>query len=137
MSKYVGETSKNLGRILAEAESANTIFFFDEADALFGKLSEVKDAHDRYAFIKGGCLLQLMEAYDGVAVLTINFRRNLYQAFAQSWLHIRISLSYNYKRSLIHIVTALSLTVDPILALLLVINHLLRPELRTPTYCYF
>lgn len=74
MSKYVGETSKNLGRIPAEAESANTILFFDEADALFGKLSEVKDTHDRYAFIKIGCLLQLMEAYDGVAVLAINFR---------------------------------------------------------------
>jgi hypothetical protein len=83
VSKYIGETEKNLSRIFEVAESANAILFFDEADALFGKRSEVKDAHDRYANIEVSYLLQQMEAYEGMAILATNFRENLDQAFAR------------------------------------------------------
>ena len=83
VSKYIGETEKNLGRIFDAAQSANAVLFFDEADALFGKRSEVKDAHDRYANIEVSYLLQRMEAYDGIAILCTNFRQNLDQAFAR------------------------------------------------------
>ncbi len=81
VSKYIGETEKNLERIFSEAESSNAILFFDEADAIFGKRSEVKDAHDRYANIEISYLLQRMEAYDGVTILATNLRNNLDDAF--------------------------------------------------------
>ena len=83
VSKYIGETEKNLSRIFAEAETSNAILFFDEADALFGKRSEVKDSHDRYANIEIGYLLQRMEEYDGVVVLATNFRKNMDEAFVR------------------------------------------------------
>jgi hypothetical protein len=83
VSKYIGETEKNLGRIFDAAQSTNAVLFFDEADALFGKRSEVKDAHDRYANIEVSYLLQRMEAYEGIAILCTNFRQNLDQAFAR------------------------------------------------------
>jgi SpoVK/Ycf46/Vps4 family AAA+-type ATPase len=83
VSKYVGETEKNLARIFAEAETASAILFFDEADALFGKRSEVKDAHDRYANIEIGYLLQRMEEYDGTVVLATNLSRNMDEAFVR------------------------------------------------------
>jgi hypothetical protein len=73
VSKYIGETEKNLENIFKAAREANAILFFDEADALFGKRSEVKDAHDRYANIEVGYLLQKMEEYDGVVILATNF----------------------------------------------------------------
>ena len=72
VSKYIGETEKNLQRIFAAAEANNAILFFDEADALFGKRSEVKDSHDRYANIEIGFLLQQLEAFHGLAVLATN-----------------------------------------------------------------
>jgi AAA+ superfamily predicted ATPase len=81
VSKYIGETEKNLDRIFAAAENANAILFFDEADALFGKRSEVKDSHDRYANIEISYLLQKMEMYQGVAILATNLRQNLDDAF--------------------------------------------------------
>jgi hypothetical protein len=81
VSKYIGETEKNLDRIFTVAENANAILFFDEADALFGKRSEVKDSHDRYANIEISYLLQKMEMYDGVAILATNLRQNLDEAF--------------------------------------------------------
>jgi hypothetical protein len=81
VSKYIGETEKNLDRIFTAAETANAILFFDEADALFGKRSEVKDAHDRYANIEVGYLLQKVEAYSGLAILASNLRQNLDDAF--------------------------------------------------------
>jgi hypothetical protein len=81
VSKYIGETEKNLDRIFNAAENANAILFFDEADALFGKRSEVKDSHDRYANIEISYLLQKMEMYDGVAILATNLRQNLDEAF--------------------------------------------------------
>jgi hypothetical protein len=83
VSKYIGETEKNLERIFAEAERSNAILFFDEADALFGKRSEVRDSHDRYANIEISYLLQRMEAYDGVTILATNLRANLDEAFTR------------------------------------------------------
>jgi len=83
VSKYIGETEKNLARIFTEATTSNAILFFDEADALFGKRSEVKDAHDRYANIEIGYLLQRMEEYDGVVILATNLRKNLDDAFVR------------------------------------------------------
>jgi SpoVK/Ycf46/Vps4 family AAA+-type ATPase len=81
VSKYIGETEKNLDRIFAAAREANAILFFDEADALFGKRSEVRDSHDRYANIEISYLLQKMEEYEGVALLATNLRQNLDDAF--------------------------------------------------------
>ena len=81
VSKYIGETEKNLDRIFAAAETANAILFFDEADALFGKRSEVRDSHDRYANLEISYLLQKMEQYEGVAILATNLRQNLDDAF--------------------------------------------------------
>lgn len=81
VSKYVGETEKNLDRIFVEAEHSNAILFFDEADAIFGKRSEIRDSHDRYANIEISYLLQKMEAYDGIAILATNLRKNLDEAF--------------------------------------------------------
>jgi len=81
VSKYIGDTEKNLNRIFTAATNANAILFFDEADALIGKRSEVKDAHDRYANIEIAYLLQKMEEYEGVTILTTNLRQNLDEAF--------------------------------------------------------
>jgi AAA+ superfamily predicted ATPase len=81
VSKYIGETEKNLDRIFTTAENANAILFFDEADALFGKRSEVRDSHDRYANIEISYLLQKMEQYEGIAILATNLRQNLDDAF--------------------------------------------------------
>ena len=81
ISKYIGETEKNLSRIFAEATTSNAILFFDEADALFGKRSEVKDSHDRYANIETSYLLQKMDEYEGVTLLATNLRKNMDAAF--------------------------------------------------------
>ncbi|HSR29396.1 MAG TPA: ATP-binding protein [Anaerolineae bacterium] len=83
VSKYIGETEKNLEKIFGEAQSSNAILFFDEADAIFGKRSEVKDAHDRYANLEISYLLQRMEMYDGVTILATNLRANLDEAFTR------------------------------------------------------
>ncbi|HEX8558846.1 MAG TPA: ATP-binding protein [Pyrinomonadaceae bacterium] len=81
VSKYIGETEKNLSRIFEEAETSNAILFFDEADAIFGKRSEVRDAHDRYANIETAYLLQRVEEFDGVVILATNLRENIDEAF--------------------------------------------------------
>jgi len=81
VSKYIGETEKNLRRIFDAAEAGGAILLFDEADALFGKRSEVKDSHDRHANIEVSYLLQRMEAYQGLAVLTTNLKSSLDPAF--------------------------------------------------------
>jgi AAA+ superfamily predicted ATPase len=91
VSKYIGETEKNLDRVFAAAEYANAVLFFDEADALFGKRSEVKDAHDRYANIEIAYLLQKMEQFDGLAILATNLKQNLDEAFAR-----RLTFSVNF-----------------------------------------
>ncbi|HST22179.1 MAG TPA: AAA family ATPase, partial [Blastocatellia bacterium] len=83
VSKYIGETEKNLSRIFHEAEQSNSILFFDEADALFGKRSEVKDSHDRYANIEINYLLQKMEEYEGIVIMASNFQKNIDEAFTR------------------------------------------------------
>jgi SpoVK/Ycf46/Vps4 family AAA+-type ATPase len=81
VSKYIGETEKNLRKVFDAADDGGTILLFDEADALFGKRSEVKDSHDRYANIEVSYLLQRMEAYRGLAILTTNMKEDLDSAF--------------------------------------------------------
>jgi hypothetical protein len=81
VSKYIGETEKNLRRVFDAAEAGGAVLLFDEVDALFGKRSEVKDSHDRYANIEVGYLLQRMETYRGLAILTTNFKQALDTAF--------------------------------------------------------
>jgi hypothetical protein len=81
VSKYIGETEKNLARVFDAAEDSGAVLLFDEADALFGKRSEVKDSHDRYANIEVSYLLQRMEAYRGLAILTSNQKAALDPAF--------------------------------------------------------
>jgi SpoVK/Ycf46/Vps4 family AAA+-type ATPase len=81
VSKYIGETEKNLQRVFATAQASNSILFFDEADALFGKRSEVKDSHDRHANIEINYLLQQIEKYDGVAIIAANRKKDIDQAF--------------------------------------------------------
>ncbi|MCW4460960.1 ATP-binding protein [Sphingomonas sp. BT-65] len=81
VSKYIGETEKNLSRIFAAAEGGGAILLFDEADALFGKRSEVQDSHDRYANIEVSYLLQRMETYAGLSILTTNLKDALDKAF--------------------------------------------------------
>ena len=83
VDKYIGETEKNLERIFAEASGVNAVLFFDEADAIFGKRSDVKDAHDRYANIESAYLLQRLETFDGLAVLATNLRANIDDAFTR------------------------------------------------------
>jgi SpoVK/Ycf46/Vps4 family AAA+-type ATPase len=83
VSKYIGETEKNLSRMFAEAQESNAILFFDEADALFGKRSEVKDAHDRYANIEINYLLQRVEEFEGVIILASNLSKNIDAAFVR------------------------------------------------------
>lgn len=93
VSKYIGETEKNLNRVFTEAQTSNAILFFDEADAIFGKRSEVKDSHDRYANIEISYLLQRMEAYDGVVILATNLRANLDEAFTRR-LHFIVEFPF-------------------------------------------
>nr|WP_206602808.1 ATP-binding protein [Leptolyngbya ohadii] len=81
VSKYIGETEKNLRRLFDAAEAGGAILLFDEADALFGKRSEVKDSHDRYANIEINYLLQRMESYRGLAILATNLKNALDTAF--------------------------------------------------------
>jgi len=81
VSKYIGETEKNLRRVFEAAEEGGAVLLFDEADALFGKRSEVKDSHDRYANIEVSYLLQQMEAYRGLAILTTNLKNSVDSAF--------------------------------------------------------
>jgi Winged helix domain, variant/ATPase family associated with various cellular activities (AAA) len=88
VSKYIGETEQNLDRIFNEAQNSSQILFFDEADALFGKRSEVKEAHDRYANIEVAYLLQKMEEFSSVAILATNLGRNLDTAFLRRLQHV-------------------------------------------------
>ena len=83
VSKYIGETEKNLGKVFDQAQSRGWILFFDEADALFGKRSETRDAHDRHANQEVSFLLQRIESFDGIAILASNLRANLDDAFAR------------------------------------------------------
>jgi SpoVK/Ycf46/Vps4 family AAA+-type ATPase len=82
-SKYIGETEKNLDRAFAAARRGNAVLFIDEADALLGKRSEVKDAHDRYANVEIAYLLQKMEDHDGIVILASNLAQNIDEAFSR------------------------------------------------------
>ena len=93
VSKYIGETEKNLDRIFREAQDSNAILLFDEADAIFGKRSEVRDAHDRYANIEISYLLQKMEEYQGITILTTNFRKNIDDAFVRR-IHFAVEFPF-------------------------------------------
>ena len=93
VSKYIGETEKNLERIFRAARNSNAILFFDEADALFGKRSEVRDAHDRYANVEISYLLQKMEEYDGLVILTSNLNKNMDEAFVRR-MHFTVEFPY-------------------------------------------
>lgn len=93
VSKYIGETEKNLRRVFDAAEDSGTVLLFDEADALFGKRSEVKDSHDRYANIEISYLLQRMESYRGLAILTTNLKEALDKAFLR---RIRFMVSFPF-----------------------------------------
>ena len=88
VNKYIGETEKNLKRVFDAAEKLRCILFFDEADALFGKRSEVKDANDRFANIETGYLLQRMDSFSGVSVLATNRRKDLDEAFSRRLRYI-------------------------------------------------
>ncbi|MGW3011132.1 ATP-binding protein [Streptomyces sp. NPDC001219] len=83
VDKYIGETEKNLEKIFSEADRTDAVLLFDEADAVFGKRSEVKSSHDRYANLESAYLLQRLEAFDGIAVLTTNLRANIDDAFTR------------------------------------------------------
>ncbi|MGH3243491.1 MAG: ATP-binding protein, partial [Spirillospora sp.] len=83
VDKYVGETEKNLERIFTEADRMDAVLLFDEADAVFGKRSDVKDSHDRYANLESAYLLQRLESFGGIAVLTTNLRANIDDAFTR------------------------------------------------------
>ena len=93
VSKYIGETEKNLGRVFDAAEEGGAVLLFDEADALFGKRTEVKDSHDRYANIEVSYLLQRMEAYRGLAILTTNMKGSIDDAFLR---RIRFTVSFPF-----------------------------------------
>jgi hypothetical protein len=93
VSKYIGETEKHLGRLFDGAERSGSILFFDEADALFGKRSEVGDAHDRYANIEVSYLLQRVEEYAGVVILATNFAQNIDEAFQR---RIRVAVTFPF-----------------------------------------
>ena len=93
VSKYIGETEKNLGRIFEAAEEGGSILLFDEADALFGKRTEVRDSHDRYANIEVSYLLQRMESYTGLAILTTNNKEALDTAFQR---RIRFNIHFPF-----------------------------------------
>ena len=83
VDKYVGETEKNLERIFTEADRVDAVLLFDEADAVFGKRSAVKDSHDRYANLESAYLLQRLESFDGIVLLTTNLRANIDDAFTR------------------------------------------------------
>ncbi|MCW5581783.1 MAG: ATP-binding protein [Luteimonas sp.] len=93
VNKYIGETEKNLERIFSEAQGSDAVLFFDEADALFGKRSEVKDAHDRYANIETAYLLQRTEEYNGLVILATNLKKNMDEAFIRR-LHFTVEFPF-------------------------------------------
>jgi len=92
VSKYIGETEKNLDELFEAAGAGNMVLFFDEADALFGRRSEVKDAHDKYANLETSYLLQRLESYDGVVVMATNFEKNIDEAFLRR-IHTRVDFA--------------------------------------------
>jgi SpoVK/Ycf46/Vps4 family AAA+-type ATPase len=93
VSKYIGDTEKNLNRLFADAQDANAILFFDEADAIFGKRGEVEDARDRWANLEVNYLLQRVEEYTGTVILATNLRQNLDDAFLRR-IHVLVDFPF-------------------------------------------
>jgi SpoVK/Ycf46/Vps4 family AAA+-type ATPase len=93
VSKYIGETEKNLKQVFDAAEAGGCMLLFDEADALFGKRAEVKDSHDRYANIEVGYLLQRMESFLGLAILTTNMKSTLDKSFQR---RLRFTVDFSF-----------------------------------------
>jgi SpoVK/Ycf46/Vps4 family AAA+-type ATPase len=106
VSKYVGETEKNLSQVFAEAEDANAIIFFDEADALFGRRGEVKEARDRWANFEVNYLLQRIEEYAGVVIMASNLRQNIDEAFLRR-IHVIVDFPFPDAESRFHILQGL------------------------------
>jgi SpoVK/Ycf46/Vps4 family AAA+-type ATPase len=102
VSKYVGETEKNLSQVFSEAEDANAIIFFDEADALFGQRGEVKAAQDRWANMEINYLLQRIEEYAGVVILASNLRQNIDDAFMRR-IHVIVEFPFPDAEARYHI----------------------------------
>jgi len=102
VSKYIGETEKNLDRVFKEAQTSNAVLFFDEADALFGKRSEVKDAHDRYANVEIDYLLQKLEEHREIVILASNLAQNVDAAFARR-MHFRVEFEFPDKKNRLEI----------------------------------
>jgi SpoVK/Ycf46/Vps4 family AAA+-type ATPase len=98
VSKYVGETESNLGRIFDEAADSDAILLFDEADALFGERSDVSDAHDRYANVEVNYLLQRVEEHDGTVLLTTNLESNIDDAFRRR-IHVSVEFPFPGRQS--------------------------------------
>jgi SpoVK/Ycf46/Vps4 family AAA+-type ATPase len=98
VSRYIGETEKNLGRVFAAAAASAAVLFFDEADALFGKRSDVKDSHDRYANVEVGYLLQKIESHRGLVILASNARQNIDPAFLRRLRYV-VDLPWPPKRT--------------------------------------
>jgi SpoVK/Ycf46/Vps4 family AAA+-type ATPase len=90
VSKYIGETEKNLRQLFDAAESRGAVLFFDEADALFGKRTDVKDAHDRYANLEVSHLIERLEAYNGLAILATNRKGSLDEAFTRRIKYVEL-----------------------------------------------
>jgi len=88
VSKYIGETEKNIERVFAEAKDRKWVLFFDEADALFGKRTETKDSHDRYANAELNYLLQRIEDYNGLVIIATNMKTNVDDAFTRRFRYI-------------------------------------------------
>ena len=112
VSKYIGETEKNLRAIFDGAEQSGAILLFDEADALFGKRSEVHDSHDRYANLEISYLLQQMEAYRGIAILTTNMQHALDPAFMRR-IRFIVQFPFPDRRARKHLATHLP-TATPV-----------------------
>ena len=88
MSKYIGETEKSLDEVFNIAEHSNAVLLFDETDALFGKRSEIKDSHDKYANVETSYLLQKMDEFGGIIIMTTNFKQNIDDAFMRRITYI-------------------------------------------------
>lgn len=88
VSQFIGETEKNLDRLFATAEASGAVLFFDEADALFGKRSDVQDSHDRYANVEVAYLLQRIEAYSGIVVLALNTQQSVDPVLSRRLRHV-------------------------------------------------
>ncbi|MEO8808556.1 MAG: AAA family ATPase [Burkholderiaceae bacterium] len=98
VSRYIGETEKNLDRVFAMAAARGAVLFFDEADSLFGKRSDVKDSHDRYANVEVSYLLQKLEHHSGLVILATNLRHKIDPAFLRRVHHV-VDLPWRPKRT--------------------------------------